>query len=526
MLADLSGEARPKGINTGFGGRDAIGDDSDELPCKEADAMKEVQHPPHAASLLESMRSIGYTLESALADLIDNSISAQARKIRIEFRPIDDPYIAIIDDGKGMSHEQLQSAMRHGSTNPLLEREGDDMGRYGLGLKTASISQCRRMTVISKQDSEINAFCWDLDVVIEKGAWVMLQLEAEDCQTLPHFSQLLSQQSGTIVLWQELDKLLIGEADPESALGTKMLTAREHLSLVFHRFLVKEGSKPKIDMALNGSPIIAFDPFLIHHKATQPLDEETFSIGGKKVVVKPFILPHLSKLTSIDAQTVGGSEGFRSQQGFYIYRNRRLIIWGTWFRLARKDELSKLARVRVDIPNALDHLWTLDIKKSAAHPPELVRLNLKRTVERIRGVSGRTITFRGRKTSDTKVAPGWNEIIDRAGVRFDINRSHPLISEFSNSLDKEGKARLDLVLGVIESSFPADALYSRMASDVRPDFASGAAVESISSMVADLLESMPLESSSKRQLLASLHLIEPFNLHPELTKKIVKEYES
>ncbi|NNA75325.1 ATP-binding protein [Pseudomonas lactis] len=488
--------------------------------------MIEVQHPPHAASLLESMRSIGYTLDSALADLIDNSISAHAREIHIEFRPFDNPYIAIIDDGRGMSYEVLQNAMRHGSKNPLLERGEDDMGRYGLGLKTASISQCRRMTVISKKDADINAFCWDLDVVIEKGAWVMLQLEISDCEALPHFSQLVTKKSGTMVLWQELDKLLVGEANPENALGAKMLAAREHLALVFHRFLAKEGSKPKISMVLNGSSIVPFDPFLVNHKATQPLDEEKFSVEGKKVVVKPYILPHISKLSGNDAQLIGGNEGFRSQQGFYIYRNRRLIIWGTWFRLARKDELSKLARVRVDIPNALDHLWTLDIKKSAAHPPELVRLNLKRTVEKIRSVSGRTIAFRGRNTSDSDIAPAWNEVLDRSGIRFDVNRNHPLISEFSKSLDKDGRARLNLVLGVIESSFPADALYSRMASDIRPDFASDSAVENINKMISNILINMPVDSPTKKQLLMSLHLIEPFNLYPELTKQIIEEYNS
>ncbi|BBN54402.1 ATPase [Pseudomonas chlororaphis subsp. aurantiaca] len=400
------------------------------------------------------------------------------------------------------------------------------MGRYGLGLKTASISQCRRMTVISKQDTCISAFCWDLDVVIEKGAWVMLQLEESDCQVLPHFNKLSSQKSGTIVLWQNLDKLLVGEVNPENALGAKMLAAREHLSLVFHRFLVKEGNRAKVSIAINGSAIVPFDPFLANHKATQPLDEEVFSVEGKRIVVKPFILPHMSKLNSTDSQLVGGSEGVRNQQGFYIYRNRRLIIWGTWFRLARKDELSKLARVRVDIPNALDHLWTLDIKKSAAHPPEVVRLNLKRTIDRIRAVSGRTIAFKGRKTSDSEITPGWNEIVDRAGVRFDINRSHPMISEFSKSLDREGQARLNLILGIIESSFPADALYNRMASDVRTEFASDRAIENINEMVAKLMKNMPAESSVRKQLLMSLHLIEPFNLYPALTKKIVEEYES
>ncbi|SDP42177.1 Histidine kinase-, DNA gyrase B-, and HSP90-like ATPase [Pseudomonas arsenicoxydans] len=486
--------------------------------------MREIQHPPHAASLMESMRSIGYTLESALADLIDNSISASAKKIRIEFRPYDDPYVAIIDDGFGMSPDILINAMRHGSTNPLIERAVDDMGRYGLGLKTSSLSQCRRMTVLSKKDNHISAYCWDLDIVVERGAWVMLELNACDYEEIPHFRDLEAQTSGTIVLWQKLDKLVAGEGTAEAAIGRQMSYAREHLALVFHRFLTKEGNKPKICIYINGASLPISDPFLSDHKSTQPLDEESFTVEGRKVKVKPFILPHFSKLSNTELQQAGGGEGFRNSQGFYIYRNRRLIIWGTWFRLARKDELSKLARVRVDIPNSLDHLWTLDIKKSAAHPPEAVRLNLKRTIERIRSVSGRTITFRGKKVDNSDLSPGWNEIIDRGGVRFEINREHSLIKEYASNLPPSMLSEFNLILSVVESSFPAEALYSRMASDVKPDFNSEAVAEKLRLLASSLFTNMPQESVARRSLLNTLHLLEPFNLHPIITKNIVEEF--
>ncbi|WP_397451819.1 ATP-binding protein [Pseudomonas sp. NA-150] len=488
--------------------------------------MREIQHPPHAASLLESMRSIGYTLESALADLIDNSLSAKAKDINIEFRPFVDPYIALIDNGVGMSPEVLESAMRHGSTNPLAARGIDDMGRYGLGLKTASLSQCRRMTVVSKQGNVVSAFCWDLDVVIKKGSWVMLALDSVDYEAVPHFSELMGQRSGTIVLWQNLDKLTAGEASAESALGDKMLYAREHLSLVFHRFLIKEGSKHRVNMSINGNPLAAVDPFFSSHKSTQPLDDDSFSVEGQRVLVKPFILPHASKLSTQEVLLAGGNEGVRNQQGFYIYRNRRLIIWGTWFRLARKDELSKLARVRVDIPNSLDHLWTLDIKKSAAHPPEAVRANLKRTVERIRAVSGRTIAFKGRKVESSEIVPGWHEILDRDGFRYDINRDHPLVKEYCRTLSPEEMSAFKLVLSVIESTFPADALYSRMAADVRPDFNADSVTDKIYILARELFSNMATDSVSRKRILATLHLIEPFSLHPELTKRIIEEYMS
>ncbi len=488
--------------------------------------MKEIQHPPHAPSLLESMRSIGYSLESALADLIDNSISAKAKHINIEFRPTDEPYIAIIDDGDGMTRNVLEDSMRHGSMNPLQKRHIDDMGRYGLGLKTSSLSQCRRMTVISLKDGVYSAYCWDLDIVVERGTWIMLELDEVDLQDIPHLNELRTQEKGTIVLWQNLDRIIVGESSMETALGHQMDRARNHLSLVFHRFISPEPGRSRVSIAINQHPLPPIDPFLSDNKSTQHLDEDGFNVEGTKIIVKPFILPHASKLSPTEMARAGGSDGLRNQQGFYVYRNRRLIIWGTWFRLARKDELSKLARVRVDIPNSLDHLWTLDIKKSAAHPPEAVRINLRRTIERIRQASGRTITFRGRNTDRGEITPGWNEIFDRDGVRFDINRDHPSVKAFLarlSSMDAEG---FSAVLDVIESSFPAEALYSRMASDIKSSFngddVSGRLKEVAESLFADL----DAESALRKTLLATLHLIEPFNLHPAATRKIVEEFEN
>lgn len=487
--------------------------------------MREIEHPPYAPSLLESLRSVGYSLESALADIIDNSMSAKAKHINIEFRPSDSPYIAIIDDGEGMTKDGLESAMRHGSTNPLQQRHSNDMGRYGLGLKTSSLSQCRRMTVVTLRDDALCAYCWDLDVIVERRSWVMLELDAGDITDIPHLDILRSQGNGTIVLWQNLDRLTAGESSVNTALGQKMDRARKHLSLVFHRFISPEPGRSCISLAINRNPLPPIDPFLSNHKSTQHLDEDSFSVEGKKVVVKPFILPHVSKLSPAEMERAGGSEGLRIQQGFYIYRNRRLIIWGTWFHLARKDELSKLARVRVDIPNSLDHLWTLDIKKSAAHPPEAVRINLRRTVERIRQASGRTITFRGRAADRGGLTAGWHEIIDRDGVRFDINRNHPSIKAFLSRLTKKEASDFDAVLAVVESSFPAEALYSRMASDMRSAFNGDEITGRLKEVAESLFADLDVSSSLRKTLLATLHLIEPFNLHPVITKKIVEEME-
>ncbi|MDQ2136621.1 ATP-binding protein [Alcaligenaceae bacterium B3P038] len=489
--------------------------------------MEEIEHPPEASSLLQSMRSIGYSLESALADLIDNSISAKAAAISIEFRPDVDPYVAIIDDGIGMSPATLATAMRHGSTNPLLHRSADDLGRYGLGLKTSSLSQCRTLTVASLHGGTLSAYCWDLDIVEQRRAWILLKLDDDDIARLPHVDRILAVGHGTIVLWRNLDRLTAGEHSIDSALQEKMAVVHAHLALVFHRFLKPEPPFGRTDIFINGASLDTIDPFMTKHPATQRLDEESFTVEGSRVIVRPYVLPHYSKLTPNELRNAGGGESIRNQQGFYIYRARRLIIWGTWFRLGVKDELGKLARVQVDVPNSLDHLWTLDIKKAAAYPPEVVRTNLKRIIDQIRGSSARTITFRGRVKNRAAISPAWNEVIDRDFVRFEINRDHPAIIAFAATISDENKADFHSVLSVMESSFPADLLYSRMASDVKPNFSSNEDSESLRAIFHVLISGFPAGSSTlKSALLKSLHLIEPFNFHPLETIKILEEFNS
>lgn len=485
--------------------------------------MQEIDHPPDAPSLLESMRSIGYSVESALADIVDNSLAAKAKTISIEFRTDPSIYIAILDDGEGMTQRELEQAMRHGSTNPNALREQHDLGRYGLGLKTASLSQCRHLTVASLKEGKLVGYRWDLDLIVKRHAWTLLKLNRTELKQLPQVETLLRQDSGTVVIWQELDRMLAGESSPAHAIGRQMSIAGDHLSLVFHRYIAGEPGHQPLKIKFNQRALTAFDPFLLDHRATQRLVEESFQIEKKKVSVKAFVLPHLSKLSEADIAKAGGGEGLRHQQGFYVYRNRRLIIWGTWFRLAKKDELSKLARVRVDIPNSLDHLWTIDIKKSAAVPPEAVRVNLKRTIEKIRQASGRTLVFKGRQVKAGPTIPGWQEISGREGTRFDINRDHPLLAEFSSDLNNDQKKRFESTLRVIEQSFPSHALYAHMASDGRVNADSRGTEKDFREMITQLLESWSGSAKIKKTLFDNLHTIEPFSTSPAITIKLVQE---
>jgi hypothetical protein len=225
--------------------------------------MKTIDLPPFAPTLMESTRAIGYSLESAVADIIDNSITAKATVIEINFFPIGDPYISILDNGIGMSDIQITSAMQYGSQNPNDQRDCNDLGRYGLGLKTASLSQCKTLTVISVKDGLFSGRRWDLEYVIKTGSWSLLVLEYEDMEKMPDFLRIKDKKNGTLIVWQKLDKLSAGESNFEESLGLKIDRVREHIALVFHRYLAGEAGIKKIEIFINNDKVKYSDPFLM-----------------------------------------------------------------------------------------------------------------------------------------------------------------------------------------------------------------------------------------------------------------------
>jgi len=474
--------------------------------------------------LLESMRAIGYSFEAALADIIDNSISADATRIEVRFSPHDNPYVAILDDGTGMLPEELTAAMRHGSMDPNSTRAAGDLGRFGLGLKTASLSQCRQLTVASKRDGVVSARCWDLDHVGRRQDWMLLQRSTAEIARLPLIEELQHQPCGTLVVWQGFDRLAAGETSIERALGNRMDLAREHLALVFHRVLTHTLTNPALTIAINKNPVRPVDPFLTTNKATQALPPEDFTVEDERVRVAPFILPHISRLSAADLALAGGEEGLRRNQGFYVYRNRRLISWGSWFRLVRQEELTKLARVQVDISNRFDHLWKLDIKKSATYPPEALREGLRQIINRITDGSKRVYTYRGTKSTSDRVVHAWDRTIVRDGVAYRINRSHPVIDALRASVGSDQQAIVDEVLRVLEESVPFDAIYLDMASEVRPaTIPPDDERAALRALALQILNSLGRTSPAGQRFLASLPAIEPFSLNPEVAQDIVQE---
>ncbi len=142
--------------------------------------MRVISTPPVASTLLEAMRAFGYSFEAAVADLVDNAIAASARSVDVFFPPRGDAYLAIRDDGIGVTQSELVAAMRHGSRSTLDPRTERDLGRFGLGLTTASLSQARKLTVATKKGALVSGAEWDLHEVAPLQDWALLALDDAD----------------------------------------------------------------------------------------------------------------------------------------------------------------------------------------------------------------------------------------------------------------------------------------------------------------------------------------------------------
>lgn len=485
--------------------------------------MEESIVNPFAPILVESTRSIGYSFESAIADIIDNSISANANNINIFFSPYNDPYLCVLDDGDGMDKSELGRAMRYGSRNPLEDRPNTDMGRFGMGLKTASLSQCRQLTVISKKENNLHACQWDIDLILERKDWVLLSFNEDELGKFPQVHELETIPSGTLVVWKKFDKLFQGSPNIEKVLNSKIDTARDHLALIFHRFLSGEALNKKINISINNLKISPIDPFLSKHPATQPLVEQKISIEGKDILVKPYILPHINKLSIDEIAAIGGKDNLRRNQGFYVYRNKRLIIWGTWFKLVKQEELSKLARIRVDIPNSLDYIWEIDIKKSTATLPQIVKDNLINIIDIIIERSKRVHTYRGRITNDSSILQMWDKIQNREGFKYSINREHPAFKILVHKLDQVSLKDLEVLLDLIEESFPYQDVYLDIAKGNKTEEKDDDYKEKIYDMALQMIQGAHLLTGGVNAFIESLPKQEPFSRYPDVVNRIKKE---
>ena len=483
--------------------------------------MQTKEVSPRASVLIESMRDIGYSLETALADIVDNSITAGSSNIKL-FASTDhaSPQIAILDDGYGMDSDEILTAMRLGSRSPLEERGQADLGRFGLGLKTASFSQCRRLTLVSRKDGHTSAAIWDFERVAETDEWLV---EIPDKpEAIPWVDRL--GESGTLVLWENLDRVVQNGSNDAIAHFTKRVDeARSHLELVFHRFLATEPGHRKIQMFLNERRLESFDPFYSSHPATDMGPVERIKVGAHEVTVQTFTLPHHKKVTPDEWERYAGPAGYVKNQGFYVYRQRRLIIHGTWFGLARQTELTKLARVRIDMPNGLDADWKIDVKKASAQPPYQVRDRLRRIIETLGANSKRVFTRKGQRLLSDNRLPVWDRIQDKGEITYRINPDYPMVAEFASRLPEGVRADFLRVLEVAGSALPMDAFFADLGSSPNKVVGSATSDESLHQALQAAVKQLRDGKINLAEIKEMLQFVEPFRSNWERTEPLLEQ---
>ena len=485
--------------------------------------------PPRAAAMLESLRGLGYSTAAALADIIDNSISASAAEVRIDF--IWDganSRVSILDDGRGMNDGELESAMRLGDKSPLDMRDIRDLGRFGMGLKTASFSQCRRLTVASVKDGVLSCLRWDLEELAAhpENDWLLFEGPAHASKV--YLAALEGRSSGTLVLWEAMDRI-VAEGYTANDFNDLVDSVESHLAMVFHRLM--EGTHPKFKLLLNGQAITPWDPFMTGHPAkpwSSPTTNHSTNCGT--VSVQCHVLPHRDRLTPTEFDENAGPAGWTAQQGFYVYRNERLVLAGGWLGLGNarawnREEAHRLARIRIDIPNTADSDWKIDVKKSTARPPVSLRPWLMALAENTREKARRVFAYRGTPSTgqgNIPIEQAWRAEKVKAGIRYRIEYTHPSVAAvLANAGTLE--PLIKSMLRVIEETVPVQRIWLDTAENKETPRTSfegepnEAVVEVAQVLFDDLIGRKGLTSEEARK---SLLRTEPFQKYPALVAKL------
>lgn len=484
--------------------------------------------PPRAAALVESLRGLGYSASTAIADIVDNSIAAGADTVEIRFHWAGAAsWISILDNGGGMSAAGLDSAMRLGDRNPLDERKPGDLGRFGLGLKTASFSQARSLTVASRSaGAAISCLRWDLDALAAStdDGWYLLEGPREGSEDL--LAPLDSRPSGTLVLLEKLDRLVTPGFESDDFLEV-IERLDQHLAMTFHRYL--GGTRPRLGLVLNGRPVSPWDPFMTDHPS-KPWSRPEVGLAGARVRVQCHVLPHKDKLSPQEQGRAAGPEGWNAGQGFYVYRNERLIVAGSWLGLGAgrhwtKDEAHRLARIRLDITNEADADWKLDIRKSTARPPVWLRKPLTRLAEETRTRARQVFAHRGASSVGSRAGPitmAWQAVRSSGATRYRISRDHEAVRSLLDAAPDLAD-HVELVLRVIEETVPVQRIWLDTAEDrdtPLTNFAGEpdeAVVGVLRSMYRVLVTKNGLSGAEAR---ARLSRTEPFDRHPTLVASL------
>ena len=479
---------------------------------------------PEASSMIETFRAIGYSLETAVADIIDNSISAGAKNVYID-RIWDggNTIITIKDDGCGMNSDEIVEAMRPGSQNPLETRATNDLGRFGLGMKTASFSQCRKLTVISKKAGYHSAYwTWDLDYVALTHKWELIRWSPE-----AYVDAVDNQCSGTMIVWTDLDRIIPASTSAND-IGAKQkfsdawARVKSHIAMTFHRFIESDD----ISIYWGENKIDAWDPFCTTEIKTQRFPSESLYFGTLKAEVKGYVLPHKNNFSSEENyRKAEGMYGYPAAQGFYIYRGKRLLLAGSWLNLFRKEDHYKLVRISIDLPNTLDSEWQIDIKKSTATPPISCREQLRSYALDVRNKGMEVYRHRGKilkKKAGINFQPLWLEKKKGNKWSFVVNRENQLIKDLQEEAKANPVSAINKLLRIVEESIPTPTIFIKQSSEEnqQKEPFSDMDINLIKEMLCRMYNNQLASGQTSEQAKAILKTIEPFNNYEELIEEL------
>lgn len=471
---------------------------------------------PRAEDLAEALRAFGYDLPTALADLVDNSIAAAARTVRVAYSSNPGAaWLAVVDDGRGMNGAELRRAMRF-ARNPGEQRAAGDLGRFGLGLKTASLSQARKLTVLSRgPDGILASMTWDLDHISRHRQWFVIT--HADQEALEIADMLGFRHQGTVVLWRDTDKLGDG---PE--LQRRVTDAGKELSLLFHRFM----AQGRLSLHVGQRLLIPIDPYLRRNALTQDRGFEELEHEGHRIRVNPVVLPHPTRLTRQESVLASGPGGLLGRQGFYVYRGDRLVVAGGWLGLAGmyNTAYTRLVRVALEIPPDADLSWKVDVRKSTVRPPAALAGRLAELAEDVRARSQRVFTHRGTPAPDPcehrAVKPVWRQVRRLGRYEYTISREHPLIAD---ALSGHLGSAIEGILKMIETTLPVDPVARGPSAAPPNDVEAGAddEVEEVLQAFRAMLAALPPDPDRRADLAEALADAEPFNRFPGLIREII-----
>jgi len=419
----------------------------------------QLELPPQAETFIDSQRQYGYSFHSALADIIDNSISAKSKNVLINFYPGENS-LTIIDDGLGMTSKELIDAMVFGSGNPSKERDPDDLGRFGMGLKSASLSQCKRLIVISKKKNKLAGAIWDVDLIKKTRKWILEKLNQGDIKKYLNQHEVDSFHDGTVVIWDNIDSMQGNLDEQADEQNRSIASAKDHLRLTFHRFLELK-IKPLI-ITFNGEQLNSLNPFLEGKSQETPVQQIPIPNTKKYVSMQGFTLPSMNRMSAKQKKELELDQGFSHTQGFYIYRNKRLISSGGWFGLERFQATTDLSRVKVDVPNFLDKEWNTDIKKTQMRPPPAILNAMKILLRQFHDPSKKIYKRKGKKAIEKSRL--WlraeNTIEDILVAQYGLDEKADSYKLLLNSLNKKQTSLLDKLISDVVEEIPYASIFA------------------------------------------------------------------